>query len=161
MQIFSFPYHRLEFYGGCLVSGTAYHWRAPAIHPSFLLEPMFAHLFSFLYCIFCLSMCCVLCALLPVSLDCTLWIATSVFSYVYLHHLFTQFVQCTESVHHNFSTLSRMEHEIPSKHMISHQSFWRKHVLSFMMLFIFEYIYIYVIETEGANSLELFCLSGL
>jgi len=73
---------------------------------------MFAHLFSFLYCIFCLSMFCVLCALLPVSLDCPLWIAPSVFSYVYLHHLFTQFAQCTESVHQNFTTVSRMEHEM-------------------------------------------------
>jgi len=56
--------------------GTAYPSRAPGVRV--------ASLYSLHFCV-CLSPTCVLCPILPVSLDCSFLISPSIFSNVYLH----------------------------------------------------------------------------
>ena len=132
------------------------HLRSP---PVFGLSPCLL-----IFLVFCIVFFVCLCSVSCVHCCPCLWIV-----HYGLHLRFSLTFICIIFLHnlHNalnlFIRISRRYHEWNTRCcylLISHPSFWRK-LCCLLLCYLFLNLYIYVIETEVANSLWLFCLSGL
>ena len=68
-------------------AGAVLSFESSCVQPRFMMGSVFVHLFVFwfLLCLFSSTCACLVCPMLPVSLDCSFFITPSVFSNVYLH----------------------------------------------------------------------------